>query len=611
MKSNTEINQKELAMKGRYRPAELRNVLNQSPWLEAVGRRETLGGIEQPFFYKNEHVIIFPPVTDTDKQNRMLETLKETLEITAAKVDPLELNSIQNKLLVFPVAEEQPMLFVIPRNHWVTLVYDPTTQHATVIDSRPQRYGYLYSMLAMQRSLTEGLARFNLQVNQFNVQYQAIQHDDIHCGAWTAMNLEALSQGASIDETLTRLHADEKEAVIEHLITLVHSDKKEFYYPRDATPTSSATNSNEDLVGLVSDDDAILVNKVYFDEAERLKWKETARILFENCFNSTRALTMALVARENLTYNNQKLKDDDLDRFNIEPILSDIQQKYPNLLQESLENSVPDYQKESAGYGLSNPRYILSKLKEIGFTYDELREMSLSDIIRYDAALYCAEANAGHHEALAAIQEQANGAEEVLKGSHDEHVSIQSEIAALLKQAVEKQQSREKQVNLVELKIDDVPKTEEVSVESFSPPSDFGLNAILNQRLERQKHAVQLGKIHLELLSTSLPQENLTPDPLTENGAQTPEVQLNLEAQPLDGFFTLQCLGTAALILGAAAIALAISALFLSSLGMGAIAIGVTLGVGAVSCMLGAMLLSRGVSLNTTEAFTNPSHNAA
>ncbi|NDH66938.1 MAG: hypothetical protein EBY22_03325, partial [Gammaproteobacteria bacterium] len=50
------------------------------------------------------------------------------------------------KCFVFPLAEERGALLSWgpSRKHWVTLHYDPSTQIATVIDSRPTLVSYWY-----------------------------------------------------------------------------------------------------------------------------------------------------------------------------------------------------------------------------------------------------------------------------------------------------------------------------------------------------------------------------------------------------------------------------------------------------------------------------------
>ncbi len=445
MGSNTVKRSLATEMKGHYQPTHIRHVFNNSPWLKAFGSRDTYGGISQPYFYNSDHATVFPPVTDTDKKDMaQRETIQETLEKTA---DALRIKRIlldKTKRMVFPVTEEQPILLLFPRNHWVTLIYDPATQNATLIDSRPQIYGYFYPTSAMEASLVEGLKYLDLTVKHFEVKYQAIQHDDIHCGAWTAMNVEAFALGASIEQQMAALTSEDKETVIQHQIDLVCSDKEKMpYLLRDGNSTASATDSNASLNTLDSDDGFVQVPEECFPE--KAVWIQTAIELFKDCFNNPRALILALIARENLTYNGIKLSDEHMGIINISTLFNEIEQKYPHFS----HTQRLDYERKLTGYGLFNPSYIVSKLKAIGFTDADIHPMGLSDMIRYDAALCSAEANAGHDAAYARLQTQDEDEVLISKARAELH-AFKHDLALALKHAVEQQQQRER-LNAVDL----------------------------------------------------------------------------------------------------------------------------------------------------------------
>ena len=104
-----------------------------------------------------------------------------------------------HQCIIIPVAEYQPF-FGRPRNHYVTLHYDPVFNTATLIDSRPWLYSYLYSIEPKKAMLQAGIQGLELAGNpiavaqlQFNCCYQSVQYNDIYCGYWTAVNIFALA----------------------------------------------------------------------------------------------------------------------------------------------------------------------------------------------------------------------------------------------------------------------------------------------------------------------------------------------------------------------------------------------------------------------------------
>ena len=157
------------------------------------------GSSERAYGYDNEHALVLFPVTDRIEPLAQLRTIDVGIvdvqnEIAAA------INS--RKKIILPVVENQKILGLVPRRHFVTLVYDPVLNMATLIDSRPWLISFLYPTKPMEKMLKQGLEQV-LSVNQmaamkFKKVFQGVQHNDTHCGAWTAANIMGLA-GVGID----------------------------------------------------------------------------------------------------------------------------------------------------------------------------------------------------------------------------------------------------------------------------------------------------------------------------------------------------------------------------------------------------------------------------
>ncbi|KTD51353.1 hypothetical protein [Legionella quateirensis] len=203
-----------MALDGRYGPSELRSVIrvNFTPHT----KRPTLGGISTPGYYSNAHAIVLDAATDTvNPKAQTLQTIQDAFEplknCTAAD---------KQKKIIIPVTEEQKILGIFPRNHWVTLYYDPQTNQATLLDSRPRIVSFLYPSSAMKESLIDGLSTIygvkTARETQFEIRYQGTQHNDTYCGAWTSRNIMDLA-GANPQRTCTTIEQQ----------TVAYTDKHE------------------------------------------------------------------------------------------------------------------------------------------------------------------------------------------------------------------------------------------------------------------------------------------------------------------------------------------------------------------------------------------------
>ncbi|MBL7479330.1 hypothetical protein [Legionella bononiensis] len=191
-----------MALDGRYGPSDLRSVLmvNFTP----QANRPTLGGILAPGYYSNAHALVLDAATDTvNPRAQKLQTIKEAFE-------PLRniSEADKEKKIIIPVTEEQKILGLFPRNHWVTLHYDPQTNKATLLDSRPWILSFLYPRSAMKESLIDGLSTIygveTARETQFEIRYQGVQNNDTYCGAWTSRNIMDLA-GANPQGTCTSI----------------------------------------------------------------------------------------------------------------------------------------------------------------------------------------------------------------------------------------------------------------------------------------------------------------------------------------------------------------------------------------------------------------------
>ncbi len=186
-----------MSLIARYAPSDIRRVLQVA--LRPGPFVDTGFGTILPAYYESDHAFVLCPTTDTVReQGQQMKSIDQAFDAinTADLAD-----KVQQRKIIIPVAEEQKILGLFPRNHWVTLHYDPKTNSADLIDSRPWLMSFLYPTSSMRDLLKSGLKKLYpaevIDQMSFNTHYQGVQLNDTHCGAWTTTNIRDLS-GANV-----------------------------------------------------------------------------------------------------------------------------------------------------------------------------------------------------------------------------------------------------------------------------------------------------------------------------------------------------------------------------------------------------------------------------
>ena len=189
-------------------------------------------------FYEGKDAIVFGPVADGGVPRGALDFhFPQTIADALKKAGSLMVEKkYTEKTMIFPLTEVLPCVFGWgpPRMHWVTLHYDPQTEIATLIDSRPWINSVSYLTDPMKKLLNEGLEPLGHSVKELKCVYQNIQHDDIYCGPWTATNIEALANGMPLAQhtTTSVLLSDDRDGVISHHRNMLLSRENQGVYQR-------------------------------------------------------------------------------------------------------------------------------------------------------------------------------------------------------------------------------------------------------------------------------------------------------------------------------------------------------------------------------------------
>lgn len=326
--------------------------------------------------YSTKHAIIFSPSSDKSKTD--LPTVETLLCSASQKISK---NDISSKILLFPITEQQLTIdFYVwnsgPRNHWVTLHYDPSTEIATIIDSRPYLNSFLYPLSYLEDFLKKGLRPFQCSVKDFRVIYQDIQPDDIYCGPWTAINIESLAYGAtisSLSKTFTNAYID---SIVQHHIDKVFYDKK---------------------FGLRTD----LIYSSFFDEV-KMTLSDIQPIIRKILANTNDAtITQLINHRENIIFKEKPLSiSNPLLPCDLKNAIKDLQRDYRLIS----KNQVIKLSSKAHGYSIKDPDRLFNNLINIGFDEKEITQFSFIEVLFYDAVIFFVTS-----EVEAQIQTQIDG----------------------------------------------------------------------------------------------------------------------------------------------------------------------------------------------------------
>lgn len=229
-----------MSLESRYSASDIIRLLNKTPDLNGRSQYLNTGNVLVYSYYENEQCIVLSPATDTVNHHaQMLPTISQGLKRLP------ELNKSTKKILI-PVAQEQKILGLFKRNHWVTLQYDPVENKATVLDSRPWLVSFFYPMAAIKNELKQGINKLygekTAQTMRFATKYQGVQFNDIYCGAWTYRNILDLAnkkQKRSIDVQKKIYSYQDEMDIVDYNITIVQATINDRGIPEQSNTAST------------------------------------------------------------------------------------------------------------------------------------------------------------------------------------------------------------------------------------------------------------------------------------------------------------------------------------------------------------------------------------
>ncbi len=235
-----------------YDTLAMSQVLKQSLTPASISYLSKKTNAERTLYYYTSQAVVFAPSSDDDTYQE-LESLKEILNLAKQHIKPEadlvpELKDI--KYFIFPLVEKHLFfggVFGPPRDHWVTLFYEISSGNATVIDSRPQYASFCYPISSINDILAKGLLCYGYPVNRCENLCIGVQEDSTSCGPWTAVTIESLAHGRSIEDLKANLEPLDKEAILQHNYDLATNGKQALFLDKKNNPKLPANTAQTTL----------------------------------------------------------------------------------------------------------------------------------------------------------------------------------------------------------------------------------------------------------------------------------------------------------------------------------------------------------------------------
>lgn len=316
-----------MSLDGRYTVSDMLSVLNASLDQGTVHAVST-DHYSYPYFYQgtDSSTIVFAPVTDNPDAKIGLKSIDDMLDQAKRYCDAQGV-SLSGKKMVFPLVEMQPVLgFFAPRHHFVTVHYDPTTRTATVVDSRPWWAALGYSLDPIKKSLRSGLLKFapSLSLDKIEVHYQAVQHNDSDCGAWTAANIQAFATGESLQDRALTCYNDNVADIKERQSNAVNNHPIHASFVPDSRDGSLGEEDDFLIYTPTTKIEPTLIEPtpvLYFNAEQKAHWEQEALKHFRSYFENKDLLWKAILANQSLRLNGGIVTEDKLRQLSDLPVI--------------------------------------------------------------------------------------------------------------------------------------------------------------------------------------------------------------------------------------------------------------------------------------------------
>jgi hypothetical protein len=309
--------------------------------------------------YSTKHAYIFRPSIDKELVENVFDSIssQDTLPqvfLFPILKQPIKTTNVVAKMISSFLAKNSPSY-----NHWVTLHYDTKTQIATLIDPLSNVNSSESSYENLKSSLLEGLKNLRLSIKEFRVIQQEFKID--FCGPWTAINIELLAYDAPISCLSNIFKSADFNSIVQHHINKV------FYKKEDLL--------RYDCINLD------LIDELKITPPDILKISQS--VLYDT--NPT-SIVESINERENILYEGKYInKKNPLLWCNIKDVLVDLTRKYRIEVLQVIESK-----STQEGYSLRDPDRLLNNLRNIGLNVEEIKCLSLPQILFYDLVVFMA-----------------------------------------------------------------------------------------------------------------------------------------------------------------------------------------------------------------------------
>ena len=371
-----------------------------------ANKRLTKGYALQHYFYTTEHAVIFPPVSD-NPESLDLESIRSVVKFAMPIL--FAMPDLFTKPWIFPVAQER-ILNKITRNnrdHWVVLHYNPLTGDSIVLDSSYKLLAQFYDNQFILQDLTSALEVINqvdltqkLEIKKFDTLFLNAQNmlDYVSCGIWAAITADALAKGTPIETHTQKMSQLTKQEAADLLL-----EYKKLATSNDATHTTDIIDDLDNLAVVLPPVDDV------FSQELKNSWHKKTMQHFSEIIHNPESILQALISRGSLSLSNVKITTKNselLTQYSLDQVFIGLDDNYSGV--RNCDINQMTIVKDPSGFSVDNRA--INMFTQLGFCQQTINELKLSDMVKYESAIYHAIVCSGHekfYELLALSMEES------------------------------------------------------------------------------------------------------------------------------------------------------------------------------------------------------------
>ena len=364
------------------------------------------GGIKVPYYHSNEHVIVFPLVSNNADESD-LDNIDTILSCASVPLLAARDSNEFAKPWIFIVHDERNILISdnihhIPRDHWLVLHYSPVSGEATIIDpSSNFNYSYesiyadlkraLFHLHPFQHAKKQDLKVFQRarSFQDYDLYEQSVQFLKLNrfSSALCVVDIvKSLVEGKSIENYVERIGALEEDIITYEMNELQNSCsllQAEQMPHKDLDSGIELINMSTELRNMSTGP----FSNQFIDQLLQEVINN-----FKSNMSSEYRIAFCILDRKGIKFEQHAITKKYIDDSSLKLILDRLEQNYSGpgqvIHNTQLDSRSPQ---DDNGVTVAEPLRYVGLFLNMGFSNEEIDSIPLRDLIKYASAIFTAQ----------------------------------------------------------------------------------------------------------------------------------------------------------------------------------------------------------------------------